>query len=161
MEKKKTIFLIFSLTILLWFIPVNFASASETNNNAAYYDLEVGGTQSFTLIDENHEEVIITVEEILPTSNVSLFAVSNGSYRISGTRSGIWEANYYITVSNNNITRAYSPSATALSGSFTSTSLKVDNTKQATYYLDWKLGMFTSKHYLRSNISNGSLIISY
>ena len=160
MEKKKNIFLIFSLTILLWFIPTEFASASEVQDTA-YYDLSIGGTQQFTLINDNEEELLITVEKVSPKSNISLFAVSNGNYKISGKKPGTWEASYYINVSNNNITRAYSSNATALSGSFTSTSLKLDNAKQATYYLNWKIGFLSTNYHLRSNISNGSLIISY
>lgn len=163
LKKIINISIILFCSFVFWFLPAPFASAAEASKDAVYYDLELGGKQTFSVLDEDQKEIIITVEEVFPESStdISLLSVSNGSYKISGSKPGIWEASYYISIINNNMTNAYSPSATAITGSFTSASLKIDNSKQATYYLSWKLGVLKTNHYLRSNIANGSLKITY
>ena len=100
----------------------------------------------------------IVVEEI---PGISLFSLNNGSYRISGKKTGLWEASYYISVTNETITRAYSPNAIAITGSFSSTYLGLDSNKQATYYLGWKMGILNYNHYLRATIRNGFLSVTY
>jgi len=117
-----------------------------------------GGTQEFITSDSEGRTMHIVVEEI---PGISLFSLNNGSYRISGKKTGLWEASYYISVTNETITRTYSPSATAITGSFSSTYLRLDSNKQATYYLGWKMGILNYNHYLQATIRSGSLNITY
>ena len=84
---------------------------ASSADDAVYYDLEKGGTQEFITSDSSGTTIHIVVEEL---SGISLFSMNNGSYKISGSKAGFWEASYYISVLNENITRAYSPSATAI-----------------------------------------------
>ena len=105
--------------------------ASEVADTV-YYDLKKGGTQEFITSDSEGRTMHIVVEEI---PGISLFSLNNGSYRISGKKTGLWEASYYISVTNETISRAYSPNAIAITGSFSSTYLGLDSNKQASYYL--------------------------
>ncbi|WP_192987652.1 DUF5626 family protein [Carnobacterium mobile] len=75
------------------------AAQPTGNQEKIIYDLEQGGTQSFTVVTSAGEEIVIEVEEI-PSM---LRAVKNG----------------------NKITKAYSPSIVAYTGSFTSAKLTV------------------------------------
>lgn len=121
------------------------------------YDLEQGGTQTFDVVTPAGEEVVIEVEEI-PSF---LRAVKNGNYKISAATPGQWKAEYQITISGNKITKAYSPSVVAYTGSFTSAKLTVDNTKQATYYLKRKVALITTSLNLRAKLLTNSISISY
>ena len=58
-----------------------------------FYDLTKGGTQEFIVPDDNGESIYILIEEI---SENSLFSINNGNYKITGKKTGLWEASYYI-----------------------------------------------------------------
>ena len=122
------------------------------------YDLEKGGTQEFITSDSEGYTIHIVVEEL---PGISLFSMNNGSYKISGSKVGFWEASYYVSVLNENITRAFFPNATAITVSFSSTRLTLDSSKQATFHVAWKASFLNSSIYLRSIISNGLLLITY
>lgn len=153
----KKIFLIFIVGFFFLFTNESNVQAYESTEGV-FYDLAKGGTKEFIVPEENGDSVYILIEEI---SENSLFSVNNGNYKITGKKPGLWEASYYISIMNGNITRAYSPSATAITGSFLSTNLGLDSSKQVSYYLRWKLGVLSYNHYLRATISNNSLNITY
>lgn len=154
MKKILLVFVVFFSFTLFKTGEVQASSVADV----VYYDLKKGGTQEFITSDVEGHTIHIVVEEV---PGISLFSMNNGSYKISGSKAGFWEASYYISVLNENITRAYSPSATAITGSFSSTRLTLDSSKQATFYLAWKAGFLNNNIYLRSTISNGSLLITY
>ncbi|MGX7394996.1 DUF5626 family protein [Carnobacterium mobile] len=133
------------------------AAQPTGNQEKIIYDLEQGGTQSFTVVTSAGEEIVIEVEEI-PSM---LRAVKNGNYKISAATLGQWKAEYQISISGNKITKAYSPSIVAYTGSFTSAKLTVDNTKQATYYLKRKVSLITTSINLRAKLLTNSISISY
>lgn len=153
----KKILYIFTACFFFFLLKIDDVQAS-VSTEGVYYDLVKGGTQEFVVPDDSGHDIYILVEEV---PSISLFSVNNGSYRISGKKTGLWEASYYINVANGNITNAYSPSVTAITGSFSSTYLGLDSSKQATYYLGWKMGILNYNHYLRASISNDSLKITY
>ena len=66
--------------------------ASEVADTV-YYDLKKGGTQEFITSDSEGRTMHIVVEEI---PGISLFSLNNGSYRISGKKTGLWEASYLL-----------------------------------------------------------------
>lgn len=118
--------LIFSATT-----PVSAADEPEIANSASY-DLSVGGTQVFHLIDENGEESIITITELKSSARVA-----NGAYQITHTKKGLWSAGYKISVSNNRITSAYEKYATPTVGSITDDVLSIDSSKQVSYQFNY------------------------
>lgn len=124
--------------------------------NEAEYDMTQGGTQQFTILDEDLEEIIITVEEEPTLSRT----VKNGTYKITSEKDGSWRASYEIVVNSDSITTAKNPSATAITGSFTSKHLAVDSSKQATYYLTKKYGILITDIKVRSKLSGDKIVIS-
>lgn len=85
----------------------NFQSQSETNTLSAVveYDLTCSETQTFTVLDANGEVYYVTFEPLAPVSRIA-----SGSYRITKTKPNAWTASMVITISNNAITKAGSPS---------------------------------------------------
>lgn len=126
-------------------------------NQEVLYDMNQGGTQTFEVVDNEDKKLVIEVEEI-PNY---LRSVKNGSYKISASTTGQWKASYYITVSNNKITKAYSPSIVAYAGSFTSADLKIDNSTQSTYYIKRKVFLITTSINLRAKLLSNNISITY
>lgn len=85
----------------------NFQSQSETSalSTVAEYDLTCSETQTFTVLDANGEVYSVTFEPLTPVSRIA-----SGSYRITKTKPNAWTASMVITISNNVITKAGSPS---------------------------------------------------
>ena len=133
----------------------DFSTNVKASGNYADYDLIKGGTQQFTLIDEDLETVIVTIED-----TVLLRAVENGTYKITSEKPGSYKASYHIVVSNNGITKAYNERTAAYSGSFTSKRLKIDSNKQTTYYLVKKTGLLSSKINLRATLKTNRIAIT-
>lgn len=163
MKKTVNISIILFCSFLFWFLPAPFASAAEASKDAVTYDVALGGKQTFSVLDEDQKEIIITVEEVFPESStdISLFSVSNGSYKISGSKPGFWEASYYITVTSQKITRAFSPSATAITGNLIKTNLSLISDKKTSYEIAWKAGILKSTFYLNATLNNDSISITY
>lgn len=152
------------VVVLCWFtffgLGVTEVKAEESNpidTQEILYDLEVGGTQTFESLSSEGDQLIIEIEEI-PNY---LRAVKNGSYKISASTSGQWKASYQISVSGNKITKAYSPSIVAYTGSFTKAELKLDNSTQSTYYLKKKGDLFTTSINLRAKLLSNKISITY
>ena len=80
---------------------------TETNvlSTVAEYDLTCGETQTFAVLDANGEVYSVTFEPLTPVSRIA-----SGSYRITKTKPNAWTASMVITISNNVITKAGSPS---------------------------------------------------
>lgn len=142
--------------VLLLCMISGFNMQAKAAKNEAEYDMTQGGTQQFTILDDDLEEVVITVEEEPTLSK----AVKNGTYNITSEKAGQWKASYQIVVSSNAITKAINPSATAYIGSFTSKNLVLETSKQATYYLTRKQGYLESKLKVRATLNTSSITIT-
>ncbi|HAQ4843046.1 TPA: hypothetical protein IXT14_003070 [Enterococcus faecium] len=153
----RQVLLVVTLCLSFFLFEVNTVEAYVVNNGV-YYNLIQGGTQEFMEVDEEGNPILIRVEEV---PGLSLFSVNNGNYKISGSKFGMWKANYYVTVSNNQFIRAYSPSAVAVTGSFTSTRLSLVSSKKASYTLEWKAGILSSNSYLDATLTDNSINITY
>lgn len=142
--------------VLLLCMISGFNMDAKAAENEAEYDMTQGGTQQFTILDEDLEEIIITVEEEPTLSR----AMKNGTYKITSEKEGSWRASYEIVVKSNNITTVKNPSATAITGSFTSKRLAIDSSTQATYYLTKKQEILVTDIHVRSKISGDKIVIS-
>lgn len=129
--------------------------ANGTMQMIASYDMAVGGTQTFELTDAEGGEVIVTVSE-LP----SIGRVEDGTYQISYTQRGNWEAGYKIKVSNNRITSAYDGYHTAYWGSISSEKLKIDSATQASYTFEYKIFLSSAKSGVCSALNGNKIDIS-
>lgn len=145
------------LSLLLLILLCNLGSInSYASENEAEYDLNQGGTQQFVVFDEEGDEIIVTIEEEPSFSR----SIKNGTYKITSEKAGSWKASYDIVISGNNIISTKNPSAIAYSGSFISKNLKVDSSKQATYYLVKKTGLLSSNINLRATLKTDSIAIT-
>lgn len=151
--------------IFSFFIFFNFNTIqvqAEGNNSLSKtdtisYDLEQGGTQTFTVTNDSFENYIITIEE-----EPSYFrSISNNTYKITKERALQWKVSYKIDVRSHAITRAHSPAITNYLGSVTSSNLKIDHAKQATYYIRMNLLTLNSSVNVRAKLLNNSIEVTY
>lgn len=129
-------------------------------NQEVLYDINQGGLQQFEVTDDSGEDYIIIIEEDQNLLKAAR-SVGNGTYTITKERPLQWKASYKIDVKSNKITRAHSSSAVAYTGSFKRTSLKVDSSIQATYYLKRTLLLAESSINLRARLSGSTISVTY
>lgn len=159
---KKIIFLLGCFTFFS-FVTTTKVHAEENfpvPDNSVVYDIEQGGLQQFEVEGDLGETYIITVEEETQFL-MAASSVSNGTYKVTKERSLQWKVSYKIDVKGNAITRAHSPSITNYLGSVRSSSLKVDNAKQATYYINMTILTLNSSVNVRAKLQNNSIVVTY
>ncbi|MCA5013631.1 MULTISPECIES: DUF5626 family protein [unclassified Enterococcus] len=147
---------ILGIVVFLSLVSKGAVGYAEETPASITYPLRTTEKQISSIITEEGEELIITIEKEPSISR----ALGNGTYTVSTERKGSWRASYQLTIKNNSITTAKNAKAVAISGSFTSKSLRIDNTKQATYYLKRKVGTSTATINLRAKINGSRLNIS-
>lgn len=151
---KKT--LILGTVVFLGIFGKGSVSHAEETQESVTYSLSDSTKQTSSVVTGEGEEIIITIEKEPSLSR----ALGNGTYTVSTERRGSWKASYQLIVKNNSITDTKNANATAISGSFTSKSLRIDNSKQATYYLKRKVGTSTATINLRAKIVGSKLNVS-
>ncbi|WP_231549453.1 DUF5626 family protein [Carnobacterium jeotgali] len=72
-----------------------------------------------------------------------------------------WKVSYKIDIKGNSITKAHSPSINNYIGSVRNSSLKVDNSKQATYYINMIMLKLNSPVNVRATLQNNKIIVTY
>lgn len=151
--RKVAAFLACTALILMQALPASAATQQEPMEYASY-DMGVGGTQTFHIIDEDGEESVITVTELQSTSRVA-----NGAYQIDYTKPLAWKAGFKISVTNNCITSAYGKYYELITGQITNDYLRLDNNKQASYKFNYSFLGLESKTGIRCVIENGQINI--
>ena len=130
------------------------ASSVETKvQEAAEYDLEEGGTQSFEIVDENGEETEIIIEEV-----PGIARVANGTYKITRNRKGCWTAGFYVDVKENRFVKAHDKFYKIIKGSIKDIRLSKESNIQATLTLRYNNGL-TKISKIRAKISNRKLVV--
>lgn len=143
------------LLILVLALAGNSMTAfASSQNNYASYDLKKGGTQTFYILneDEDYEEII--VEEISGNTRVD-----NGTYKIT-YKALAWEAGFYLTISNNKVTNAYSPFYEAFSGKISNPLLTRNSNITATYSFIHTFALVKHNTGVIASIEDNNLIIS-
>lgn len=135
-------------------------AATFTDNNIslskeAVYNLSLGGTQEFNIIDAKGNSAFITISEEIPTNRID-----NGTYKVTYTSNGCWRASYRVVISNNSITSVNSPEYTAINGEIRQHKLVRETSKQASYYLLYQINAYSINTGVRSRISSTELIVS-
>lgn len=156
--------LAFTITISALFLFVNignYAKASSSENDTieegtviATFDLNSPEKQEFEVTTSNNETVIVGLEKV----SDPLTRASNGSYK-AYWYSGIANTHFYFDVSSNTITKAYDGWYAFIGGSVKSADLRLDSSKQATYYFDfgtpiWDFGGWNG--WLRAKINSNN-----
>lgn len=134
MKQLKRIISIVLLSILC-FCSFDFTSrAAEQSYSSAEYDLTIGGTQSFCLLDDNNDLLIITI-----TEEENVLRLDDKTYSVSFKSPLTWEAGYKVVVNDNLITSVHSAWYKTVTGTILTSRLVKESTKQATYYLSYQL----------------------
>ncbi|WP_374965240.1 DUF5626 family protein [Lysinibacillus sp. RS5] len=156
--------LAFTLTITALYLFVNIrnkAEASSLENDTieegktiATFDLNNPEKQEQEITLSNNETAVVGLE---PVSN-PLTRASNGTYK-AYWYSGVANAHFYFTVSNNKITQVYDGWHLFVGTSVKSANLTLDSSKQATYYFEfgtpiWDFGGWNG--WLRAKIDNNN-----
>lgn len=135
------------------------AAALADNNislpKEAVYNLSLGGTQEFNIIDAEGNSAFITITEEIPTKRID-----NGTYKVTYTSDGCWRASYRVVISNNSITSVNSPEYAAINGQIRQHKLVRETSKQASYYLLYQINAYSVNTGVRSRISSTELIVS-
>ena len=74
--------LLSSILVLIFVMLFSFSAyASEGNSDVAVYDMEKGGLQVFTIVDDNGENAIVTISNASLTLNSSVKATYSFKYK--------------------------------------------------------------------------------
>lgn len=129
-------------TLLFTFISPNTVHAHENEvskfSEEAIYDLTIGGTQIFKIMDSTGNIAYITVSE-----EPSLSRIGNGTYKITYTEPQFWTAGFYATIKSDSIISAKDKFYSALSGTVIQSKLILESSKQASHYFTYKFGTTT------------------
>ncbi|EDP67192.1 hypothetical protein CAT7_03569 [Carnobacterium sp. AT7] len=128
--------------------------------NSVSYDIDQGGLQEFEVGDSPDETYTITIEEE-PQFSIMARGIKNNTYKVTKERALQWKVSYKIDIKGNSITKAHSPSINNYIGSVRNSSLKVDNSKQATYYINMIMLKLNSPVNVRATLQNNKIIVTY
>lgn len=147
---------LFALVIVMMISTISASPVVAAQQEVeAVYDMKRGGTQMFSLHDENGEEVEIEIEEIPGVGRIK-----DGSYKVSYKKKGSWEAGFYVKVSDNKITNAYAPFSSATIGKITSATLTRNSSLKATYSFVHTYLVISYDTRVIAKISGDNLVIS-
>lgn len=155
--KKKIIMLLISCSFFtsLFYMSVSASESSHLISTVAEYNLVEGGTQEFVITDNSGEHIEVTIIELPANSRID-----NGSYKVEFSKPLIWKAGFYVAISSNKITSAYSPYHNVYIGSILSPSLVRDSSIQASYHFTYKQGISYINTGIRAKISGTTLDVS-
>lgn len=145
-------------SVLVLFFLILFVSSQNVLANTipveAVYDLEKGGVQEFFVQNRNGEICEVTIEEIRANR------ISNGSYKVTYRNPGSWDAGFYVTISNNQITKAYSPFNYAYVGKIKLPVLTKNTNLKATYSFVFEYNLINYQTGVVAKILDSELIVS-
>lgn len=120
------------LMVMVFLLNIMSISAAELPKEAVY-DLKKGGTQQFILQDEEGKITEVVIEEIKTNARIA-----NGNYKVSYKNPGIWEAGFFVEISANKITSAYSPFHSVATGMILYPNLARNSETKVTYSFLYK-----------------------
>lgn len=153
MKKRKKILVMLLMGCVLLTQTNLIVSANEKEITEAVYDITLGGTQEFVIQDENGEEAKVIVEEIAGKARVDA-----GTYKVQFEAPG-WTAGFYVVISNDKITSAYSAYHSANWGKISNAKLTKNSTVKATYSFTFKV-VLTFETGVLCQIKNGSMSVT-
>lgn len=112
MKKFKKSLIALALALVLVISPAEQSFAAEELPTEAVYDMEKGGTQTFTIRNAEGGIDTVTIREVTDGNS----RVANGEYEVGYNNAGVWVASMIIAVSSNKIYNAHTPFCCALVG---------------------------------------------
>lgn len=150
---KKKIFSV-GLVVVLILTNAFVVSASEPPTEAVY-DLEKGGTQTFVVEGKDGEVQQITIEEVAGNTRVA-----DDTYKVSLSSPGAWTAGFYVKISSNKITQAYSPFYSTIVGNIQSAKLVRNSSSKATYSFIYNVAFLNFDTGVIATVSGTELKVS-
>lgn len=145
----------FLIGLILMIIYTNSISVNASSMpQEILYDLHKGETQEFTLYNPNGDIQQVIIEEIIDATRIT-----DNTYKISFKTSN-WEAGFYVVISNNQITKAYSPFHTVLRGKIQYASLIHNSNVKATYSFVYQATLLKYNTGVVATISNSNLKVT-
>lgn len=138
--------------IIIYTNSINVSASSLAQE--VLYDLHKGGTQEFTFSNPGGDFQQIIIEEMNNASRIT-----DNTYKIRSKTSN-WEAGFYVVISNNQITKAYSPFHTVLRGKIQYASLIHNSSVKATYSFVYQATLLKYDTGVIATISNSNLKVS-
>lgn len=120
----------------------------------ARYDLEKGGTQTFTIREEDGSVATVTIEEVSGNSRIA-----NGNYRVVYDNT-VWYASFSVSISNNKFYNAYDPYNYCLRGEIRYPALTMQSTTHVAYAFIYVINMINYVTGVNAKITNGELVIT-
>lgn len=152
MRKQKKFFSLIVLALIVSMTKHLVICAAETNDTARY-DLLKGGTQTF-VIEKNGEKQTITIEYI-----DCMARIADDTYKVNVETSG-WTAGFYIKVTDNKISSAYSPFYVVKRGSIENSNLTQNSNVKVTYSFVYKWTLMRYNTGVIATISGTSLKVT-
>ncbi len=149
--RRNAVALVLALVLMLSPMQV-FAEEIPTE---AVYDMELGGTQTFLVRDEDGNVGTVTVRELSGDSRIA-----NGEYEVIYDNTGVWIASFTIAISSNKIYNAHSPFNYALIGTIKYPVLTRPSTTQATYAFIYEYNLMNFTTGVDAKIINGDVVIT-
>ncbi len=137
-----------------------YQNIETVGEELAAFDLKSRGIQEKDVIMANGELATVGTTPVIEPSN-GLLRASNGNYK-AYWYTGTYNCSFKFTVKSNKITRVYDKWYRMYGVSVKSNKLKLDNSKQATYYFEfgmpiWDLGGWNG--WLRAKINGSNKIV--
>ena len=140
------------LALVLMLSPMSvFAEELPTE---ARYDLEKGGTQTFTIREEDGSIATITVEELPATARIA-----DGNYRVVYDNT-VWYASFSVSISNNQFYNEYDPYNYCLRGEIRYPALTRQSVTHVAYAFIYVLNGVNYVTGVNAKIVNKELVIS-
>ncbi|MBQ1478277.1 MAG: DUF5626 family protein [Erysipelotrichaceae bacterium] len=150
---KKTIIIISILMNLM--LPVNVYSECSVNNSENEIPIlickEDEQCRTITFYDNEGLLTELSIRSIENARSERQISISNARLSMS----------FNISISNGYITNAYNGQYSTSYWTVTGEYLAVDSSSQATYTLDCRRFLISTQKYLRANIVNGEIQVSY
>ena len=154
MKKIKKMRNVMAVVLALVLLMSPMSVFAEELPTEARYDLEKGGTQTFTIRDEDGEVATVTIEELSGNSRIA-----NGDYKVIYDNV-VWYAEFKISVSNNQIYNAYDPYHYCLRGEIRYPALSRQSTTYISYAFIYVLNMINYVTGVDAKIINSELVIT-
>lgn len=156
MKKFKKSFIALALALVLFISPAAQTFAAEELPTEAVYDMEKGGTQTFTIRNAEGGVDTVTVREVTSGNG----RVANGEYEVGYDNTGIWIASFVINVSNNQIYNAHSPFSHAFVGTIKYPVISRQSVTYAYLAFIYTYGLLSFNTGVDAKITNGNIVVT-
>ena len=156
MKKFKKSFIALALALVLVISPAAQSFAAEELPTEAVYDMEKGGTQTFTIRNAEGGVDTVTIREVTDGNS----RVANGEYLVGYDNTGCWVASFVIAVSSNKIYNAHTPRVSVLAGQAKYPGITRPSTTHAIFAFIYEFNLISFSTGVDAKITNGNIVVT-